>query len=140
MPTSIGVARKIALALPDVAEGICHGTPAFYVRRKLICRVREDGETLAIAYPKEERDELIEKTPDVFSVTDHYRNYDYVLLNLLAANQPLLGDLIEGAWRLKAGKKLVAAYDSAPTDRRSLMLRITDRKTVEKHWRFEEQK
>lgn len=74
-------------------------------------RLREDGETLAIAYPRDGRDKLIEQNPDIFSITDHYRNYDYVLLDLPAANERLLGEMIEGAWRQKALKKQVVAYD-----------------------------
>lgn len=112
MPADITTARKIALSLPGVTENLCHGTPAFYVGRKLMARLREDGGTLAIAYPRDGREELIERNPDVFSVTDHYRNYDYVLLDLPAANQRLLGEMIEGAWRQKATKKQVAAYDT----------------------------
>ena len=47
----------------------------------------------------------------MFSVTDHYRNYPAVLVNLLAVNRELLGRMIEGAWRLQASRKQVAAYD-----------------------------
>ena len=52
-------------------EGVCHGTPAFYVRRKLMLRLWEDGETLVVRFPKEKRAALIEENPDAFSVTDH---------------------------------------------------------------------
>jgi len=44
--------------------------------------------------------------------TDHYRNYPAVLVNLLAVKRELLGRMIEGAWRLQASRKQVAAYDS----------------------------
>jgi hypothetical protein len=43
---TIELVRRLALALPGVQEGVCHGTPAFYVRRKLMLRLWEDGETL----------------------------------------------------------------------------------------------
>jgi hypothetical protein len=101
----------MALALPGVEEGLCHGTPAFYVRRKLMLRLWEDGETLVVRYPREKRAALIESNPDVFSVTDHYRNYPAVLLNLPAVNRGLLGQMIEGAWRLQASRKLISTYD-----------------------------
>lgn len=112
MPADITTVRKFALMLPGVTESLCHGTPAFYAGRKLMIRLREDGESLAIAYPRNGRDALIAQNPDVFSVTDHYRNYDYVLLDLPAANERLLGEMIEGAWRQRASKKQVAAYDT----------------------------
>ena len=111
MAATIEQVRKLALALPGVQEGVCHGTPAFYVRRKLMLRLWEDGETLVVRFPKEKRAALIEENPDVFSVTDHYCNYPAVLVNLLAVNRELLGRIIEGAWRLQALRKQVAAYD-----------------------------
>ena len=111
MAATIELVRRIALALPGVEEGICHGTPAFYVRRKLMLRLWEDGETLVVRFPREKRAALIEENPDVFSVTDHYRNFSAVLVNLLAVNRELLGRMIEGAWRLQASRKQVSAYD-----------------------------
>ena len=101
----------MALALPEVQEGVCFGTPAFYVRRKLMLRLWPDGEMLVVRFPKKKRAALIEENPDVFSVTDHYRNYPSVLVNLLAVNRDLLGRMIEGAWRLQASPKLVSTYD-----------------------------
>ena len=113
MSATIVIVRKLALALPGVDEGVCYGTPAFYVRRRMVSRLRDDLETLVVAYPKAEREALIDRRPDVFSVTDHYRNYDNVLLNLLAVDEELLRGILEGAWRLKAAKNQVAAYDAA---------------------------
>jgi hypothetical protein len=104
----------MALALPGVQEGVCFGTPAFYVRRKLMLRLSVDGEMLVVRFPKEKRAALIDDNPDVFSVTDHYRNYPAVLVNLLAVNRELLGRMIEGAWRMQASRKLVSEYDRAP--------------------------
>jgi len=111
MAATIELVRSMALALPGVEEGVCHGTPAFYVRRKLMLRLWEDGETLVVRFPKEKRAALIRQNPDVFSVTDHYRNYPAVLLNLLAVNRELLARMIEGAWRLQASARQVSAYD-----------------------------
>ena len=115
MAATIELVRRMALALPGVQEGVCHGTPAFYVRRKLMLRLWEDGETLVVKFPREKRAALIRENPDVFSVTDHYRNYPMVLVNLLAVNRELLGRMIEGAWRMQASRKQVAAYDGKAT-------------------------
>ena len=112
MPVTIETVRTTAFALPGVVEGEYHGTPAFYVRRKMMLRLRGDAETLVVAFPKEERAELIARQPDVFSLTDHYLDYDWVLLSLLAADEACLHQMIEGAWRIKAAKKHVLAYDA----------------------------
>ena len=111
MAATIELVRRMALALPGVREGVCFGTPAFYVGRKLMLRLREDGEMLVVRFPRENRAALIEENPDAFSVTDHYRNYPAVLVNLLAVNRKLLGRMIEGAWRLQASGQQVSAYD-----------------------------
>lgn len=110
MGVEFRLVRTIALSLPEVTEALCHGTPAFYVRKKLFVRLREDAETLAVAFPKTEREALIERHPDVFSVTPHFENYDYVLLTLGAVGEKLLRESVELAWRLRAPKKTVAEW------------------------------
>ena len=112
MAVSFPVARHLALALPGVEERLCHRTPAFYVRKKIFSRLQEDGETLSIAFPKAQRDALLERWPDIFSVTPHFQNYDYVLVNLNAVNESVLRERLEGAWRMKATKQAVAEYDA----------------------------
>jgi hypothetical protein len=72
--TAMGDVLRIALSLSGVAKGVCHGTPAFYVRKRLILRLRDDFETLGIRMPIEERDELISRDPEIFFVTDHYQS------------------------------------------------------------------
>jgi hypothetical protein len=104
--------RALALALPGVEIRPCHGTPGFYVRNKLFARLQEDGEYLSVALLKAERDALIERHPEAFSLTDHFAKYDYVLMNLLAANATLARQRLEGAWRLKAAKRAIALYDA----------------------------
>jgi hypothetical protein len=37
--------RKISLAWPEVEDGTSYGTPALKVRKKLLVRLREDGDS-----------------------------------------------------------------------------------------------
>ncbi len=113
MPADYQMVRALALALPDVSEGLCYGTPAFYLRRKLMLRFWEDGETLVVKFPRAERAAAIEKSPDVLSVTDHYLNYPCILVSLPAVDAQTLADLIGGAWRLLASRKQIAAAEAA---------------------------
>lgn len=113
MAVSLTQLRAIARALPGVEERLCHGTPGFYVRNKLMARLQEDEEHLSFAFPKAERDALIERHPDVFSFTDHFAKYDYILMNLAAANATLTRQRFEGAWRLKATKRAVAEFEAS---------------------------
>lgn len=112
MAVSLTQLRAIARALPGVEERLCHGTPAFYVRNKIFARLQEDGEHISVAFPKAERDALIDRHPDVFSFTEHFANYDYVLMNLAAANPTLARQRFDGAWRLKATKRAIAEFDT----------------------------
>jgi hypothetical protein len=112
MAVSLTQLRAIALALPGVEERLCHGTSAFYVRNKIFARLQEDTEYIALAFPKTDRDALIDRHPDVFSFTEHFAKYDYVLMNLAAANATLARQRLEGAWRLKASKRAVAEFDA----------------------------
>ncbi len=56
--------RKIALAWPEVEDGTSYGTPALKVRKKLLVRLREDGDSLVMpGVPHDERDMLVESQP-----------------------------------------------------------------------------
>jgi len=109
MAASFDFVRRAALTWPDVVEGVCYGTPAFYVGKKMMLRLREDLETLVIKIPKGSRDEIIAGDPDVFFVTDHYLNYPLVLAYLHAIRPPVLEEMIELGWRQVADKKQLAA-------------------------------
>lgn len=109
MPANIALVRRLALALPEVSEKICYGTPAFFVRKKLMLRLWEDGETLVAKLPMAERDDLIDSAPDVFFFTDHYRNYPAVLINLHAVSEKVLRERVAIAWRCVAPSRLLAS-------------------------------
>ncbi len=106
--------REIGRSLPGVVESTSYGTPSLKLdgrRGKMIARLREDGETLVVRCPIPEREMLIEAEPEVFAVTDHYRNYDCVLINLVAADRELLDERLTEAWALVAPPKLLDELD-----------------------------
>lgn len=112
-PSSVNLetVRRLFLALPEVEEGPCYGTPGFRVRGKLLARLREDGETLAVKCGDDERDLRMQADPKTFFTTDHYRGYPTVLVRVSSVDADALRDLLEVAWRKSAPKRLVAAYD-----------------------------
>lgn len=106
--------RAIVLALPGTEEGMSYGTPAFRVRKAFLTRLREDGETLVVPVGGvDERAALIEAEPEVYFVTDHYRDYPTVLVRLPAARHEHVAGLLLTAWRARAGKRLLQAYEVA---------------------------
>src|SRR5215218_4770187 len=59
--------RKITIAWPEVEDGTSYGTPALKVRKKLLARLKEDGDSLVMpGVPLDEREMLIETQPKIF--------------------------------------------------------------------------
>jgi len=105
--------RKMAAELPGAEEGTSYGTPAFKVRKALFARLREDGDSLVLKRNIFERAYLMEAHPDVFYITDHYRDYPLVLMRLSAATPGQLREGLEESWRIAAPRTLVARMDRA---------------------------
>jgi len=101
--------RKTLLPLPGVTEKMCFGTPAFYVKKKIFTRIKEDGENLILGTL--ERDKWIQTKPEVYYITDHYRNYDYMLVRLDKVDPEELKGLLITAWRNRATSKLISEYE-----------------------------
>ncbi len=98
--------RAIALALPGAEEGTSYGTPAFKVKKKLFCRLWEDGEVLAVKTEPGLNEALIASDPEVYFITPHYQDYDYVLVRIGLARSDELASLLADAWSLAAPKSL----------------------------------
>jgi hypothetical protein len=110
--TTFDDVRKIALALPGVTDGTSYGTPALKVGGKLMARVHQDMDCLVLRTDFMGREILLQSAPDAFFVTDHYRDYPWILVRFAAVEKRALPDLIERAWRLVASKTLTKKYDS----------------------------
>jgi hypothetical protein len=105
--------RKFALLWPEVEDGTSYGTPALKVRKKLLARLREDGDSLVLpGVPPDERGMLVESQPKVFYFTDHYRDYPIVLIRLPKAKRAAVEPLLRRHWRTLASKKAIAAMES----------------------------
>ena len=105
--------RKIALAWPEVEDGTSYGTPALKVRKKLLVRLREDGDSLVMpGVPPDEREMLVESQPKVFYFTDHYRDYPYVLIRLSKTVRATIEPLLRRQWRVLASRKAVGEFDA----------------------------
>ena len=98
---------ELATALPGVVEESSYGTPALKVGKKLIARLKDDEETLVLRMDIVSRDLLMRAEPECFFLTDHYRDYPYVLVRLRKVRERQLSELLEDAWRLVAPKQLV---------------------------------
>src|SRR3954462_13452325 len=104
--------RKIALTWPEVEDGTSYGTPALKVRKKMLVRLKEDGDSLVMpGVPHDERDMLVESQPKLFYFTDHYRDYPTVLIRLSKARRAIVEPLLRRRWLALASKAVVRKFD-----------------------------
>lgn len=103
--------RELATALPGVREKPAWGTPGFYVADKLFARAREDGVTLGICFPKDEREAYMAADPETFPDIPHIRAYDALSINIQRIKKAELGELLKRAWLLRAPKQLTEEID-----------------------------
>ena len=108
--------RQLALALPDVEEGISYRTVTFRARKRMIARFHQDGESLVLKVDYTTREVLTGSQPEMFYVTDHYRCWPYMLVRLANVELNLLRGLIEDAWRAVASKRAIAEYEATRRD------------------------
>ena len=113
MAASFDHVRALGKALPGTEEGTSYGTAALKVKGKLFARIWEDGTTLVLKTSFEDRDFLMRADPAVFYITDHYRDYPWILVRLKKVKRGQLRELLEVAWRSVAPKKYIAEMDDA---------------------------
>jgi hypothetical protein len=109
-PVYLEFLRKTLMSLPGYNEKPCYGTPGFYAGKKMFARMKEDGETLVVQ--SFEREKWMEEDPETFFITDHYRDYDYMLISLKRVNPEDLVSLLLTAWRNRATDKLIKEFQA----------------------------
>jgi hypothetical protein len=105
MAVTFAAVRKIALSLENVEEGMSYGTPGFRVGRALFLRFHQDGESLVVRTDFEQRAELLAADPAAYYITDHYLNYEWILVRVARAHADALRDLIRWAHKSAAAEK-----------------------------------
>lgn len=107
--------RKIALSLDHVTEGTSYGTPAFFVKRALFARWRPEIDSLAIRVDFERREEMMAEDPDTYYITDHYLNYEWVLVRLARLAPDAMADLLRMAWKAAGARQATMSPRRAST-------------------------
>ena len=97
--------RRVALTLPAVQEATSYGTPALKVKGKLLVRLHQDLDKIVVRMPFDRREELIAGDPETYFITDHYRDYPYILVSLARVHSDALPDLLKIAHREASSKK-----------------------------------
>ncbi len=98
--------RGIAHELPNVEDGLSYGAPALKLHGKnLFIRLREDLNAIVVKTTFDERDELVNADPETYYITDHYLDYEWVLVSLEHVRIDALGDLIRRAYNVARSNK-----------------------------------
>jgi hypothetical protein len=111
--------RLAARVFPGVEDSTSYGTPALKVRGKLLARLHQSGECFVLRSDLLDREILLQSDRQVFYITDHYRDYPWILVRFSKVDPAALPDLIERAWRLVAPKSLIAKFDGGGLTRGS---------------------
>lgn len=112
MAMTYDAVRAFAFALPGVEDSTAYGRPCLKAHGKFLTRLMDDGDSLVCpGVGFDERDMLMEAEPATFYVTDHFRNYPYVLVRLSQVHPGTVERLIERQWRATASKKVLKAWE-----------------------------
>lgn len=103
---------ELGLEFPTVEESRSYGTPALKAKGKLVARLRSEAEGgLALRCDFEDRDVLLRADPKAFYLTDHYRDYPMILVDLAQVKWDLMPELLEQAWRGVAQRRVLETFD-----------------------------
>jgi hypothetical protein len=96
--------RAMALSMPDVEETTAYGMLAFKAGKKRLAgqpvqRSDIEPNTLGVLVSFAERDRLLAEQPDIYYLTEHYRNYPVILVRLAKMTKTELRQLLGTAWR-----------------------------------------
>ncbi|MFE9663979.1 MULTISPECIES: MmcQ/YjbR family DNA-binding protein [unclassified Streptomyces] len=104
-------ARRVALSFPDTTEKTAWDMPTFRVAGKMFATLPEEGTSLAVRCPKEERAELVLAEPEKFWIADHEASFAWVRVRLAALEgDGELTDILADSWRQAAPHRLLEAH------------------------------
>jgi len=97
--------RRAGLTLPNVEESTSYGTPALKIKGNLLVRLHQDLDKIVVKMPFDRREELMAADPETYFITDHYRDYPWILVSLAKVRLDALPDLLKIAYREAAREK-----------------------------------
>jgi hypothetical protein len=113
--STLADARRIAGSLPETEEVLTWGTDVtFRVRGKIFAIGGDESDNLSVKATPATQAELIDLDPQTFSVAAYVGRFGWVRVTLDRIGPVQLRDLLVGAWRLTAPKRLAATMDERP--------------------------
>ena len=90
-------AWKIARAFPGAEERLWFKQPSIFLHDRFLTKVHHKEDAVLFGVGSiEMRDMMLEAEPKLFTITDHYRSFPFILARLSALDKTLLKELIAG--------------------------------------------
>ncbi len=108
MGVAMAEVRRLALALPEAAEGDDHGTPAFTVGGKIFCTLGSDPLRLTVKLTSDDQDNLIAGYPGAIEpVPGYWGRKGWTVVFPDQADEALISMLLALTWRRVAPNRLL---------------------------------
>jgi hypothetical protein len=107
-------ARRVALSLPEVTEQPHFEKSSFRVRGKIFATVPPGGRHLHVFVDEHETRACVAEDPTAYEELWWGKRLAGVRVNLRAARAKEISELLKEAWRRKAPKRLVVAFETRP--------------------------
>ncbi len=108
---TLDAARRLALSLPEATEQDHHGFPSFRVRGKIFA-TQPDASFLHVMAEDDEIRAAVAEDPGAFEEVWWGKRLSAVRVHLALADAGEVEELLIDAWRRKAPKTLVTAFDA----------------------------
>lgn len=104
-------ARRIALAFPDAHEEPHFEFDSFRVKGRIFATLPPDGQHLHLFVDDAARESALALHPDCLEKLWWGKKVAGLRADLVRADREVIRGLLENAWKKKAGKRAVAAYE-----------------------------
>jgi hypothetical protein len=108
---TIGQVRELALTLPRSYEVLVRDRVKFRVGRIVYIAFSRDETLMGFAFPKEERQALIDSEPHKFLMPKRSdQRYNWVVVRLEAIDDVEMREIVLDAWRMVVPKRVAAEH------------------------------
>ena len=109
--TTIETVRALASTLPRSYEALVRDRVKFRVGQIVYLAFSRDEATMGFAFPKEEREALVESEPDKFLMPGKADlRYNWVVVRLDAVDDDEVREIVLDAWRMVVPKRVAAEH------------------------------
>jgi hypothetical protein len=112
---------KIALSIPGSEQRLWFKKPSVFLYDQFLTKVHDREEAMLLRVSSMEmRDMMLMAEPGLFYITDHYRNFPFILTRLAALTPRLLKELLLGrAAQLAENKAKMERKKKRPPSRKA---------------------